>query len=427
VIWPRVLLGTVADVQLGKMLSPKAKTGVSSFPYLRNVNVQWGRLDLVDVVEMDFDEDDRTKFALNRGDLLVCEGGEPGRCAVVDREMPGVFFQKALMRVRPRDGLVDTRFLQRFMEQAARRGTFAKDGNRATIAHFPAVKLNALEVPLPPLPEQRRIADILDKADAVRRKRKEAIALTEELLRSAFLEIFGDPVTNPKGWPVKPLGTFLSFITSGSRGWAEYYSDTGSRFIRSLDVQMDVISDEEPAFVVAPAGAEAERTRVSANDVLLTITGSKIGRAALVDDLHGGGYISQHVAILRLLPGLAPDVLTAFLVSGRGGQRLIAASQYGQTKPGLNLEQIRRFPVPVPTQDTQRQLRIARAAIRDARRRQAAALSQTDALFAALVEGAFRGEPAPPTSKRQVGSVLEPTSVETCMAVASVSGRAAIR
>lgn len=208
--WPRVQLGTIADIQLGKMLSPKARTGASSFPYLRNVNVQWGRLDFTELVEMDFDEDDRARFALKKGDLLVCEGGEPGRCAVVECDLPGVFFQKALMRVRPCDDQLDTRFLQRFMAQSAGRGTFAKDGNQATIAHFPAIKLNALEIPVPPLPEQRRIADILDKADAVRRKRKEAIALTEELLRSAFLEMFGDPVTNPKGWPVKQLRQLLA-------------------------------------------------------------------------------------------------------------------------------------------------------------------------------------------------------------------------
>lgn len=215
--WPLVPLGRVADVQLGKMLSPKAKTGTTSFPYLRNVNVQWGRIDLSDLVEMDFDEDERRKFSLKKGDLVVCEGGEPGRCAVVERDLPGTYFQKALMRVRPRDTQIDTRFLQRFMGLAAERGTFTRDGNQATIAHFPAVKLNALKIPLPPLSEQRHIADILDKADAIRRKRKEAIALTEELLRSAFLDMFGDPVTNPKGWPVKSLGTLGELDRGRSR------------------------------------------------------------------------------------------------------------------------------------------------------------------------------------------------------------------
>lgn len=208
--WPTAPLGSVADVQLGKMLSPKAKTGTTAFPYLRNVNVQWGHINLSDLVEMDFDEREQEKFSLKQGDLVVCEGGEPGRCAVVDRDLTGVYFQKALMRVRPRNGSIDTRFLQRFMGFAAQRGTFTRDGNQATIAHFPAVKLNALEVPIPPLAEQRRIADILDKADAIRRKRKEAIALTEELLRSAFLEMFGDPVTNPKGWRRDTIGNLLT-------------------------------------------------------------------------------------------------------------------------------------------------------------------------------------------------------------------------
>src|SRR5690606_35141643 len=75
--------------------------------------------------------------------------------------------------------------------------------------------LGTIELNVPELPEQRRIADILDKADAIRRKRKEAIALTEELLRSAFLDMFGDPVTNPKGWPVKPLGDVIDHIDAG--------------------------------------------------------------------------------------------------------------------------------------------------------------------------------------------------------------------
>ena len=208
--WPSVPLGSVADVQLGKMLSPKAKTGTAAFPYLRNVNVQWGRLEMSDLVAMDFDEREQEKFSLKRGDLVVCEGGEPGRCAVIENDLTGVFFQKALMRVRPRDASIDTRFLQRFMSFAAQRGTFTRDGNQATIAHFPAVKLNALEVPVPPLAEQRHIADVLDKADAIRRKRKEAIALTDTLLRSAFLEMFGDPVTNPKGWRRDTVGNLLT-------------------------------------------------------------------------------------------------------------------------------------------------------------------------------------------------------------------------
>jgi len=249
--------------------------------------------------------------------------------------------------------------------------------------------LKALAVPVPPLAEQRRIADILDKADAIRRKRKQAIALTEELLRSAFLEMSGDPVTNPKASPVKLLGKYPGFVTSGSRGWAEHYADKGARFIRSLDVQMDRIADDDAAYVTPPTGAEAERTRVQENDVLLTITGSKIGRAARATRNHAGAFVSQHVAILRLIPGLYADVVAAHLVSDRGGQALIARSQYGQPKPGLNLAQIREFPLPIPSSEVQREIRNVRTRLSENRERLNAGLRISEELFASLIRQAF--------------------------------------
>ena len=83
-------------------------------------------------------------------------------------------------------------------------------------------------IPLPDLPEQRRIAGQLEQADRLRRTRRYALELTDTFLPAAFLELFGDPATNPLGLPVAELGDFLSFVTSGSRGWAEYYVARGS-------------------------------------------------------------------------------------------------------------------------------------------------------------------------------------------------------
>ncbi len=386
--WPAAPLGTVADVQLGKMLSPKARTGTSAFPYLRNVNVQWGRIDLSDLVEMDFDEREQEKFSLRKGDLIVCEGGEPGRCAVIENDLPGVFFQKALMRVRPRDTRVDTRFLQRFMGFAAHRGTFTRDGNQATIAHFPAVKLNALEVPLPSLAEQRRIADILDKADAVRRKRKEAIDLTEELLRSAFLEMFGDPVTNPKGWPVKALGELLAFLTSGSRGWAQHYADSGETFLRIQNVRKDLLDLSDVAFVQAPDSAEARRTETKPGDVLLSIT-ADLGRTAVVPASLPRAFINQHLAILRP-QGVNAEYLSAFLAS-EGGQLQINRRNKGGVKAGLNFDDIRSVEVLLPPVAAQEKFAIAKRRIRAANADIQRALMHDDDLFNSLVARAFSG------------------------------------
>ncbi len=287
----------------------------------------------------------------------------------------------------PRPNEVDPSFLYYWLRE--HRTYLEGLGNGATFKEVSKAVISRVEINLPLIAEQRRIADILDKADAIRRKRKEAIALTEELLRSAFLEIFGDPVTNPKRWPVEPLGKYLGFVTSGSRGWAEHYADQGDRFIRSLDVQMDRIADEDAAYVIAPTGAEAERTRVRENDVLLTITGSKIGRAARATRDHAGAFVSQHVAILRVLPGLDADVVAAFLVSDRGGQALIARSQYGQTKPGLNLAQIRAFPISVPPTDVQQRVRSARTRLRESQERLGVSLRASEELFASLTKQAF--------------------------------------
>ena len=127
--------------------------------------------------------------------------------------------------------------------------------------------LARFEVPVPPLSEQRRIAGILDKADAIRRKRKEAIALTEELLRSAFLEMFGDPVTNPKSWPVKPLGELLQAplrngLSPASGGKFEAQVLTLSAITRG---QFDASASKSGAFAVEPW----EDVRVDARDFLI--------------------------------------------------------------------------------------------------------------------------------------------------------------
>lgn len=188
--WRWVKLGDVCHVQLGKMLSPISKTGRSSFPYLRNANVQWGRIDLGDVSEMDFNEPERQKFALEPGDLLVCEGGEPGRAAVWLGEIRPCYYQKALHRLRPINNQVDPYFLMYRLWLSALSGEFESEQAQSTIAHLPAVRLVTLPLLLPPLAEQQRIATVISdqmqavgKARAAAREQLKAI----ESLPAAFI------------------------------------------------------------------------------------------------------------------------------------------------------------------------------------------------------------------------------------------------
>ena len=160
--WGTPSIGAHFDVQLGKMLNPDARTSGEVSRYLRNLNIQWDRFDLDDLDAMHFDASDRQRYALRPGDLMVCEGGVVGRCAIWRGELDGVYYQKALHRVRPRkDGLV--RFLMYCLWAAAFRGTFEIEGNTSTIVHLTAEKLRAHRVPWPPVVEQSEIVDFLDR------------------------------------------------------------------------------------------------------------------------------------------------------------------------------------------------------------------------------------------------------------------------
>jgi type I restriction enzyme, S subunit len=148
--WPTRAFGEVCETRLGKMLDQKQQTGEHRRPYLRNANVQWFRFDLTSLFEMDFDEDDRRVLRLQPGDLLICEGGEPGRSAVWRGELEECYFQKALHRARPAPNLASAEYLSWLLWFLAHRGTLS-GVTSATIAHLTGEKLAVLPTMLPPL------------------------------------------------------------------------------------------------------------------------------------------------------------------------------------------------------------------------------------------------------------------------------------
>lgn len=180
--WPLVRLGDVCHIQLGKMLSPKSKTGKNPKPYLRNANVQWGRFNLDSVAQMDFDEREQEKFALRKGDLLVCEGGEPGRSAVWDGTIHPCYYQKALHRIRPRGEAVDTEFLMYRLWHASRTGEFVGSQRKSTIAHLPLERLEAIQLHLPPVEQQRQLAAVVREAFSAIEQAQLALRVQSETL-----------------------------------------------------------------------------------------------------------------------------------------------------------------------------------------------------------------------------------------------------
>lgn len=172
------------EVALGKMLDGKRASGASPRRYLRNVDVQWDRINVENLPEMDFGLSERSRYRLRDGDLLVCEGGEVGRTATWRSELEECFYQKALHRVRPVANGEVPRFFYYIMCMLAKSGVFSAGGNPNTIEHLTATQLRHYRVAFAPPSEQRAIAAFLDREtariDGLVAKKERLIELLQE-------------------------------------------------------------------------------------------------------------------------------------------------------------------------------------------------------------------------------------------------------
>ena len=188
--WEKVKLGNVTDSCLGKMLDQNKNKGDYQ-PYLANVNVRWGEFDLEDLPLMKFEESEQERYELKYGDLVICEGGEPGRCAIWKEQIPNMKIQKALHRVRVHDCL-DYRYLFYWFLLAGKTGELDQYFTGATIKHMPGQKLKEVVIDKPPLEIQHRIADILSAYDDLIENNQKQIKLLEEAAQRFYKEWFVD-------------------------------------------------------------------------------------------------------------------------------------------------------------------------------------------------------------------------------------------
>jgi type I restriction enzyme S subunit len=225
--WNREFVADLFEVQLGKMLNHKATIGSDHQPYLGNFNVQWGRLDLVHVNTMHFSYKERKKFELQKNDLLVCEGGEVGRCAIWNEEITPCYYQKALHRLRPKSNTILTGYMLYYMQHIAGSKVLSDLTSQSSIAHLTREKLLGLPVLVPPLLEQQKIAQILSTWDRaidtlealIAAKQKRKAALMQQLLTGKRrLPGFGAPAANGK-LPEEWLELRLGLVATLQRGF----------------------------------------------------------------------------------------------------------------------------------------------------------------------------------------------------------------
>lgn len=409
--WEWIRLGAAAKkITDGTHHSPVSFPS-GEFKYLTAKNINpWG-IDLSDVtyVPESVHSAIYSRCDPELGDILYIKDGATTGILTINTLDEPFSLLSSVGLIKPSCG-VKSAYLALVMRSPFFYRAMRADMKGVAITRVTLAKLEAALIPLPPLAEQSRIVakvdelmalcDQLEKQQQERRKLQNALrqstlqALASaqsphelrmgwERLQANFGRLFSEPgdvrqfrdvlfdlslrgltLVNsklsaegedqaaefgalPDGWTWSTLAKLSEYITSGSRGWKAYISNSGDSFIRSQDIRQDALVFENPAFVTLPDRAEGKRTLVREGDLLLTITGGNVGRCAAVPSLKNKAYVSQHVALIRLNQPELAEFIHYWMINAYGGRAFLARYIYGD-KPGLNLTQVGSVPVPIP-------------------------------------------------------------------------------
>ena len=196
--WNLLQVSDYGASRLGKMLDGKKIIGNNLKPYLRNSNVLWFGFKLDDLLEMDFDEKDRVEFSLRNGDILMCEGGEIGRCAIWRDELEECYFQKAIHRIRLNKDIALPEYFVFMFWIYTMNGGLNKYMGAATISHLTGEKLKKMKLPIPPIELQTQFAQIVEKTEALKTQYKQSLKELENLYGSLSQKAFRGELVSKK-------------------------------------------------------------------------------------------------------------------------------------------------------------------------------------------------------------------------------------
>jgi type I restriction enzyme S subunit len=367
--WDICALSYRHEVALGKMLDEKRITGKHLAPYLRNTDVQWGRINIEELPQMDFEGDDLVRYGLRKGDLLVCEGGDVGRAAIWDAPIDECYYQKALHRIRPADPNRDSpRFLCSVLRAANSLGLFSSSGGKSTIAHLTAEDLRRYRLPFPPIAEQMRIAEFLEREtgkidelvaeqqrlmELLKKKRQAVIshAVTKGLnprapMKPSGIEWLGDV---PEHWEVTRIKRLASIISKGTTPTTvgAEFTDDGVRFLKAENVTEMGVSAEPEFFISQESHTLLSRSSLDDGDVLVVIAGATTGKSAVLGASLLPANTNQAVSFIRPQDRKLSEHISLWLGTTMV-RNLITLNSVQSAQPNLSMEDLGNLPLPLP-------------------------------------------------------------------------------
>lgn len=335
---------------------------------------------------------------IQKNDILFCLRGSLGKFAVIrDNELGALASSLVIIRANEK---VDVEYLKHFLSSDLCAKEINAYENGAAQPNLSASDLKKFQIPLPPLSEQKRIAEILDKADELRQKRQQSIEKLDELLQTTFIDMFGDPVSNPKGWETKPLKNFALKVQSGNtpKGGKENYLKEGITFFRSQNVWKNKIIYDDIAFIDEETHKKMLGSSLKHKDILMTKTGrintenSSLGRAAIYLGEDDKANLNGHVYLIRLSEKVNPFFILSILTLPSYYEYIRSLCVGGIDKRQLNKEHIESFSIIYPPIELQDKFAKIKQNIEQQKQILIKQLEQQENLFQSLQQRAFNGE-----------------------------------
>ena len=359
----------------------------NGYRVIRITNVQKGFL-CDDDPKYYAQENSLSKHELFEKDILISLTGNVGRVGFVEKDILPAYLNQRVGCIRINSETILPRYLFHFLNNDLFEQMCIKEAKGIAQLNLSTEWLKNVRVRVPSLEDQQRIVNILDKAEEIRTKKKLANEKLDEFIKSTFIDMFGDTINNPLQWDIKYFKEFISFITSGSRGWAKYYSNSGELFIRIGNVKNAILSMDDTQFVIAPKNKEAERTKVKENDLLISIT-ADLGRTAVVDKkiANAGAYINQHLCLVRL--NKLNPIYAAHYIQHEYCKRQIKCLDQVGVKSGLNFDAIRNLKIINPPIELQNQFAQIVQKVEAQKEKNQKVIEQMNNLFNSLMQQAF--------------------------------------
>lgn len=400
--WPMVKLGDLSEY-IRNGASIKQSSDASGLPITRIETIADRTVNLEKCGYADVAEDEYQNYRLQRSDILISHINSEkhlAKCAIYEDDRKDIVHGMNLLCLRPDCEVAYPKYLFHFLSSP----TFLRcipsiTKKSVNQASFTVTAFKDLEIPLPPLTEQKRIAAILDKADAIRRKRQQAIELADEFLRSVFLDMFGDPVTNPKGWEVKSVdeliqeGVILQ-VQDGNHGndhpKVSDFSEGGIPFVTANVVRGGKILFDKCYYLDRSWLTKLRIGFAKPRDVLISHKGS-LGFTAVLDSSFQSYIFSPQTTYYRVNEEkLLPEYLKGYFDSGFF-QNLFAKEGIQSTRAYLGITRQKELPVMIPTFSEQMRYVEMIAKYDEIYRKLADPEAYLD-LFSSLSQKAFKGE-----------------------------------